>query len=248
MRDYENFLLANKQVAEIFNTLNDKKGIAENFEIIGDMYEKRYDEEKARVNYEKSRNIYEELGYKRNIAYNILKLAKVIDESDWRESQIKQRELYETALELYRNLGDKSGVAKTLTLLGSGWYFEIFRFGNDKNIEYLLEAIEIYHELNDINNLAINYSRVASSYQSSNELSKTIHSLNNAIKYFEISDLDEKSYKIKNCNNKLIQTYIKLSNKEQALELIQERNNYHKDNKDSLAIVQDYLTISKLYY
>ena len=73
-RYYDNFHQSNKQVTIIFNKINDKKGIAENFEIVGDMYENRYDYEKSRVNYQKSKEIYEELGYKRNIANIIVNI------------------------------------------------------------------------------------------------------------------------------------------------------------------------------
>ena len=166
-RDYDNFHQSNKQVTIIFNKINDKKGIAENFEIVGDMYENRYDYEKSRVNYQKSKEIYEELGYKRNIANIIVKLAEVIDESHYKKTELKKIQLYEQALQLFRYLDDKLGIANTLSLLGTkiyGWSSEINDEELYSKITYLSEALEIYKELQDINNLIRYHSAISHSY------------------------------------------------------------------------------------
>ena len=234
-RDYDNFLDANDKSNEIFIQIDDKKGIAENYELKGDMFALRFNYSEIKGEaitssyWNKAREIYETLGYKRNTANITLKIAGNLPVNiENRRQQIIQE--YHKVLKLFQFMGDRAGEAKALTALAevydNWWEDPNIRTEREvkeetiKGIDIFLKLLEIYKELNDKNRILSIYSELIYEYQSISFLEEAFEMATQQLDFFNSNFDDiEKKDKLNHINATLRNLYFSFADEENFLKL-----------------------------
>jgi len=134
---------------------------------------------KALEYYEKSLEIYQELGDKQGILISYFDLGSLYqDKGEWD----KALEFYEKSLEIYQELGDKQGTSACYNNLGL-LYQDKGEW--DKALEFYEKSLEIYQELGDKQGISTCYNNRGVLYQDKGEWDKALEFYEKSLEIYQ---------------------------------------------------------------
>ena len=174
--DYPNALLFYFKSLQIFETTENKKGIAANLGNIGIIYSYLSDYQKALLYYEKSLHFYKEIGIKSGISSNLGNIGILFQKlSDYAQAL----EYFEQALSINEEIRNEDGIAANLGNVGLV-YFNLSDYSNA--LEYYEKALKIYEKngikvgiANNLVNIGNVYARKEDSFYDSEKAEKFYH-------------------------------------------------------------------------
>jgi adenylate cyclase len=156
-----------------------KKGIAGNFNNIGNIYLYLSDYPKTLEYYQKSLTIYEQLGNKVGIAANLSNIGIVYT---YLSDQSKALGYYQKALTINEQLSNKYGIATNLGNIGNV-------YGNlsdyPKALEYYQKALIIFEQLGNKLSIALNLDNIGTIYKNLSDYPKALEYDQKALKIEE---------------------------------------------------------------
>ena len=162
--DLENATDYHMKSMNVFEELNDRKGIGISLNNLGLVYWSKGDLENAREYYEKSLKIGEELENKHQISVILNNLGNVCA---MKGDNTQALEYYQRALQTRKELGNKQDIALTLTNIGAANE----ALGNlEVASQYYQQSLEIYEELDIDHGIALALNNLSSLYQLRGEL------------------------------------------------------------------------------
>jgi tetratricopeptide (TPR) repeat protein len=156
--EYDKGLKYGNQALNLSKKINYKKGIADSYNNIGNVYWRQSYNDKALENYFASLKTYRELGNKQGIGYSSLNIGNIyMDQGNYD----KALENYFTSLKVKQELGDKQGIASAHNNIGSVYAGQ----GNsNKALENFLASLKIMQEINDKYGIASTYNNIGIVY------------------------------------------------------------------------------------
>ncbi|MFC2104318.1 tetratricopeptide repeat protein [Bacteroidota bacterium] len=183
---FDSSLFYFKKALAIAESIEEVKYIAECLKNIGIFYTFSYlsDYEKALENYRESLIIYEELGDKDGIAYNLLCIGIIYH---YQDSYDKAIEYYQKSLVIYEEINDEDKIAYIANNTGLIYFVQS---DYSKALEYYHKALKICEKIGDKEDIAknleqigvvysiqINNNKALEYYQKSLEINKEINNI-----------------------------------------------------------------------
>ncbi|MDW8438775.1 MAG: tetratricopeptide repeat protein, partial [Chloroherpetonaceae bacterium] len=158
--DHSGALAALQTALRLYESLNDRQGMANALNNIGNVHYRAADYESALRHYQQSLVIYQETGDKRGIAGSHGNIGNVhYNLSDYS----KALERYQRCLELYEDIGDKQGVANALNIIGNVHY-SLADYANA--LRYYQQSLEFCQEIGDKKAIALALMNIGSVHHS----------------------------------------------------------------------------------
>jgi len=213
-------LIFGQQAVDLAIKLNSKPALAKSYKNIGNIYNGKDDVLNTNTFYNKSLNIYRELGDSAGCATLYNNLGALYRS---RGDLSKSLEYYQKSLQLREYVGDKTGMGITYNNIGNVHFNQQ---NLDLAIEYYLKSLEIRKEFNDKLGMAGCFNNLGSTYTISGKYNTAISYFTKATEIYK--DYDDKlglANTFKNIGD--VYTYLKNYNK--ALEYF---NNSLKIDKE----------------
>jgi serine phosphatase RsbU (regulator of sigma subunit) len=161
-----------RQTLTVYETLNDKSGIANIRVGIADFYKKQGNVMKQLECLREGLSVTKSMGYKQGMSRFLIQITFLYAE----QGDTAQALSYlEKAIELEKEINDSTRLARGYAITGA-IYAQVLRY--DKAIEFYEKAIKSYERKKDFRALAENYLKIGDVYRDKNDLS-------NALAYYE---------------------------------------------------------------
>jgi len=201
---------------------NNKNGMADIYLYIGNTYLATNDLENALVTYEKSRDLFDEMGNHSKIAAVLNNIGSILQQQKKYEEALNE---FKTALQIHELSQNEKGVSDAKTNIATVYMFQ------EKHEEALLlfnEALQFYIRINNLLYQATIYNHISKVYNNIGEYDKSIL---NSEKGFEIANKIGALKEIEYSTYTLYGLYKKVKNKTKALEMYE----LYVKTKDSLS-------------
>jgi len=161
--EYEQALFHYNQALEIFEKMDDIKGVSYNLHQIGMIYEYKGDYDVALIQYQKSMEIDEKIGDIKGVSYSLHQIGMIYQDKGDYDSALKQ---YQKSLEMKEKIGDIKGVSSSLHNIGA-----IYQHKGDYDaaLQNYQQALEIFKKIGDIVNSAMCIAQMGTLYFNQNK-------------------------------------------------------------------------------
>ena len=235
---YEKSLQYHEKALEIYKELNERVGMATDYNDIGAVYRKKGQLDKALKYNVKALEIHEELNSRVGMARDYNDIGMVYHKKGELHKALKY---HEKALEIHEGLKDKIGMATDYGNLGSVYSGK----GElDEALKYHMKALEIREELNDRIPMAVNYNNIGSVYSGKGELDEALKYHMKALEIRE--ELNDRIPMAVNYNN-IGMVYRKKGQLDKALEYLIKAVEICEELNDRVGMATYYGNIGLIY-
>jgi tetratricopeptide (TPR) repeat protein len=228
-----------QKAMQIYENIEDIKGISRCFHQIGNIYFFRCDYEEALKLFKKSLEISEKIADIKGVSDSLGQIGNIYNIKEDYDEALKQ---YKKSLGIFEKIGDLKGLSDILNNIGGIYQC---KGDYDEAIKYNQKSMEIHKEINDLNGFANSLVLKGKIYQDKKNYEEALEQYQEALEIFE------KTWDTKGASNSLLgigTIYRDLGNFSEALKYIQKALEIFEKAWDIKGVSTCLLQIGLLYY